>query len=149
MTDANHTDVTVVPARQGGRVAENTGRLIPPVSDDDRVVLDMVGIGWTVWERQDDPDIETIRGGTVVEVKELALEQTRAFVILDFFHGQPRLDELLEHEINPSLCQLPNASFLRSAARRLQALAGRKKGSVDAFELRLSKIALLLLEVIA
>lgn len=125
------------------------GRLVQPVSDDDRVILEMLDVGWSVWERQDDPDVEIIRGGLVVEIRDLPIEQTRAFVVLDWHHGRPRFDELLEHELRPDLCTLPNSASIRSAARRLQALAGRTKGSVDPFELRLASTALRLLEVIA
>lgn len=125
------------------------GRLIAPVTEDTDELVKLVEVGWSVWERQDDPDIETIRGGVVVEIKDRPLEQTRGFVCLDWHHGQPQFVELDAHELDPSLAQLPNAASIRSYARRLQALAARKKGSVDSFELRLSKTALLLLEVIA
>lgn len=125
------------------------GRLIPPVTEDLDEILSLLEVGWTAWERQDDPDVLTVRGGIVVEIKDRPLEQARGFVCLDWYHGQPRFIELLDVEVDPSLCQLPDSAAIRSQARRLQALAGRSKGSVDPFELRLTQTALRLLEVIA
>lgn len=124
------------------------GRLVQPVTEGAEI-LSLLEVGWSVWERQADPDVETIHGGIVVEIKDRPLEQARGFVCLEWHHGQPKFTELLDVDVDPALCQLPDSAAIRSQARRLQSLAGRRKGSVDPFELRLSKTALLLLEVIA
>lgn len=113
-------------------------------------VLELVDVGWIVWERvEGDPGDRSIRGGTVIEIRDDPLADTRIFVIVDSFHGRTRFIDLAVHEIDPALTQLPNNAVIRSHIRRMDRETGTAKGAIDPWQYRVKQASMRLMEVVA
>ncbi len=123
-------------------------RMAPPEpTDDERAVMEMVGLGWAVWERVPDLADHRPRGGTVIGYRDDAVEgrgDVRTYTVLDFPKGRPRYFTLDAHQIDPAMLELPNSSFLRSHWRRLCAEVGKQTGTADGIEGRHIETALTL-----
>lgn len=108
-------------------------------------VVDLIDVGWAVWERVPDLADYPPKGGTVVDVR--GDDTYRTFVVVDSPHGRIRFFTLGQDEI--AHAELPNATIIRSRARQMEAEASRNKGAADSFELKLTRYALRLKELVA
>lgn len=121
----------------------------PDQTDEEAEVIGLVDVGWSVWRRL--PVFEQARprvGGIVVDWAETE-EGHRRFRCLDWFHGQPVWHPVLSTEIDPRDCALPNASILRSQARRLAREFAGKKGALSSWDVDLIRTAAALVTRVA
>jgi hypothetical protein len=130
---------------------------LPEQTADEMEVVALVDVGWSVWTARaggrtgwldNDDD-----GGTVVGWWDDPGDDTqparRIFRCLDFPHGRHRFAQIAAGDIDAAACSLPNASTLRSHARRLAREFSQHKGVVSQYDLALLETALTLLRVVA
>lgn len=125
---------------------------LPAQTADEMEVVALVDLGWSVWKARagggwdDTDDI----GGTVVGWHDPEEEGTgRFFHVLDFPRGRHRFHRVAATEIDAASCSLPNATTLRSHARRLAREFSQRKGIVAEGDLRLLETALTLIRLVA
>lgn len=115
---------------------------------DGRVLFEIIGIGWSVFERpmSESSDYQ-LRGGVVVDMHTDDDEQ-RVFTVVDSPGGRIRFFDLRQDQIDPHAASMPNSAVVRARARQMQTEAGRRRGAADGFDLKLARYALVLLEQI-
>lgn len=114
-------------------------------SPTDLFLVRQLEFGWSAWERRSDDSDYDARGGTVVAIEDRADRETgevvRWFELLDFPAAQPRTVWLSEHDINAESIKLPNTVFMRGAAKRLNELLSRVRGSFTSDHVRWQELA--------
>jgi hypothetical protein len=128
---------------------------LPAQTADELEVVALVDVGWSVWKaRPGGPgawsDVDDA-GGTVVGWWDDPGPDTprRIFRCLDSPKGRHAFVQIPAGEIDVAACALPNASTLRSHARRLAREFSQRKGVVSQHDLSLLETAVTLLRVIA
>jgi hypothetical protein len=124
---------------------------LPEQTADELEIVALVDIGWTVWRARAGPggwDDSIDIGGTVIGLWDDA-DGHRWFRCLDFPKGQPRFVVVAAGEVDVTACSMPNASTLRSHARRLAREFSQRKGILSEGDLRLLDASFTLAHLIA
>lgn len=111
---------------------------------DTEVLLELVEVGWQVWEH--DVGQEYVRGGTVIEIRDDPVAVERVFTIIDSQYGRTNFHDLGASQIDGQLVQRPSTAVIRSHVRRMQRELGASKGSIDPWQYRLMQTSMLLTE---
>lgn len=109
----------------------------------DVVLLEMVDVGWTVWERvpvQMDP---RPKGGIVAGYADDE-EAGRVYTVLDWKHGRPAIRKIAARDVDTAAVGLPNSRNRIAAYRQLCRHVGKQTGSADGTEIRDIAMALAL-----
>jgi hypothetical protein len=110
--------------------------------------LAMVGVGWAVWERRPPLAEHLGRGGTVVGVEDRD-DGRRIFKVLDHPHGQLRIFELADTDLEPAATAPPNSAVLRGLIRLINRTVGSHRGAMTGWDVTLLATAADLAEMIA
>lgn len=125
---------------------------LPAQTADEMEVVALVDVGWSVWKARpggrDGWDDSVDVGGTVVGWHDTD-DDGRSFTCLDFPKGRPQRVGLLARDVDVTACSMPNASTLRSHARRLAREFSARKGILSEGDVQLLETALTLTRVIA
>jgi hypothetical protein len=109
----------------------------------DTELLEMVDVGWTVWERvpmQMDP---RPRGGIVAGYTDDE-DAGRVYTVLNWKHGAPAVRQLAARDVDHTSIAMPNAKSRRDFYRQLCRHVGKQTGSADGTEVRHIAMALAL-----
>lgn len=109
----------------------------------DTELLDLVDVGWTVWERvpvQVDPKP---KGGIVAGYTDDE-EEGRVYTVLDWKHGAPLVRKIAARDVDHRAIGMPNSRSRLAAARQLQRHNGKQTGTADGTEVRNAAMALAL-----
>lgn len=97
--------------------------------------LEMIDVGWTVWERvpmQLDP---RPKGGIVAGYTDDE-EAGRVYTVLDWKQGRPIIRKIAARDVDPHTVGLPNSRSRIAAYRQLCRHIGKQTGSADGTEVR-------------
>lgn len=106
-------------------------------------LLEMVDVGWTIWERvpmQMDP---RPKGGIVAGYTDDE-EAGRVYTVLDWKHGRPITRKIAARDVDAGLIGMPNSRNRIAAYRQLCRHVGKQTGSADGTEVRDIAMALAL-----
>lgn len=109
----------------------------------DVALLEMIDVGWTVWERvpmQMDP---RPKGGIVAGYTDDE-EAGRVYTVLDWKHGCPITRKIAARDVDPLAVGMPNSRNRIAAYRQLCRHIGKQTGSADGTEVRDIAMALAL-----
>lgn len=109
----------------------------------DVALLEMVDVGWTVWERvpmQMDP---RPKGGIVAGYTDDE-DAGRVYTVLDWKHGRPIIRKIAARDVDPHGIGMPNSRNRIAAYRQLCRHVGKQTGSADGTEVRDIAMALAL-----
>lgn len=109
----------------------------------DTELLEMVDVGWTIWERvpmQMDP---RPKGGIVAGYTDDE-EAGRVYTVLDWKHGRPIIRKIAARDVDHLAIGMPNSRNRIAAYRQLCRHVGKQTGSADGTEVRDIAMALAL-----
>jgi hypothetical protein len=109
----------------------------------DTELLELVDVGWTIWERvpmQMDPKP---RGGIVVGYTDDE-EEGRVYTVLNSKHGAPSVRQIAARDVDHHAIGMPNSRNRIAAYRQLCRHVGKQTGSADGTEVRDIAMALAL-----
>lgn len=131
--------------------------VLPEQTADEMEIVALVDVGWSVWRARpggrDTWDDTRDEGGTVVGWWDQPNDDDdttlRIYRCLDFPHGHHAFTQIPAGDIDVAACSMPNASTLRSHARRLGREFSARKGILSEGDVALLETALSLTRVIA
>lgn len=106
-------------------------------------LLEMVDVGWTIWERvpmQMDP---RPKGGIVAGYTDDE-EAGRVYTVLDWKQGRPIIRKIAARDVDPLAVGMPNSRSRIAAYRQLCRHVGKQTGSADGTEVQNIAMALAL-----
>ncbi len=114
----------------------------------DTELLEMVDVGWTIWERvpmQMDP---RPKGGIVAGYTDDE-DAGRVYTVLDWKHGRPIIRKIAARDVDHLSIGMPNSRNRIAAYRQLCRHIGKQTGSADGTEVRDIAMALALAQAVA
>lgn len=109
----------------------------------DTELLELVDVGWTIWERvpmQMDP---RPKGGIVAGYTDDE-ESGRVYTVLDWKHGRPIIRKIAARDVDHLVIGMPNSRNRIAAARQLCRHNGKQTGTADGTEALYTAMALAL-----
>ena len=105
------------------------------LADMDISLMEMIDVGWTVWQWAP-PQLDPRPVGGLVEGYTDDDEDGRVYTVVNFHHGAPVRHKIAARDVDPQMIGLPNSKSIRDTYRQLCAHIGKRKGSADGTEVR-------------
>lgn len=113
------------------------------VAELDTELLELVDVGWTIWERVPEQMDPKPRGGIVVGYTDDE-DAGRVYTVLNWKSGAPAVRQIAARDVNHRAVELPNSKGRRDFYRQLCRHVGKQTGSADGTEVRYIAMALAL-----
>jgi hypothetical protein len=111
------------------------------LSELDTELLELVDVGWTLFERVPEQLDPRPRGGIVAGYTDDE-DEGRVYTVLGWKHGAPAVRRIAARDVNHEAIELPNSRSQIAAYRQLCRHVGKQTGSGDSTEVRYIAMAL-------